>query len=208
MNKGQTKTDNSFLGTKVKLRIDNLPDSDIAALDCFSGTGKIWDKIKKELPNRNIQVLRIDKKNQTGIFLRGDNRKFLESIDLNRFDVIDCDSYGVPYEQLKAIFKKQTRPGTVIFVTFIQSIFGRLPVRMLRDIGYSAAMIRKCPSLFNRHGFDKFKLWLALQGVEQIKHYSTSNKHYLCFTTKKSQPLKLEKMKPYRKNKIPAKKKR
>lgn len=207
MSSHQTKTDNSFFETKVKLRIDNLPaDGDIVVLDCFSGSGKIWNRIKQELQNRNISVLGIDQKNQSGIYLRGDNRKFLESLDLSRFDVIDCDSYGVPYKQLKTLFRKQTRSDVIIFVTFIQSIFGRLPCRMLSDIGYSPAMIRKCPSLFNRHGFAKFKLWLSLRGVEQIKHYSTGQKHYLCFETKKFQPVKIEKMKTYRKHREAAQK--
>jgi hypothetical protein len=186
MNKAATKkTDNSYIEAKIRLRMDNLPDSDLKVLDCYAGSGLIWNRIKQELPERDIKILSIDQKRQGGIHLQGDNRKFLESLDLTQFDVIDLDAYGVPYRQLKTIFSKQTRDVVVIFVTFIQSQWGRLPMRMLRDIGYSAAMIRRCPSLFDRHGWEKFKLWLAMNGIEQIKHYSRSQKHYLCFIIKK-----------------------
>ncbi len=194
------KTDNSFLETKIRLRLDNLPSGDaITVLDCYAGTGRIWQKIKAELPERNIQVLSIEQKKQGGVYLRGDNVKYLSSIDLAKFNVIDCDSYGVPYRQLKTIFAKAMHPATIVFVTFIQSIFGRLPVGLLRDIGYSQTMIRKCPSLFNRQGFEKFKLWLAMQGVEQIRHYSAGQKHYLSFEIKKSDALKFEKTQAYKK---------
>jgi hypothetical protein len=206
LNRPATKTDNSFLETKIRLRIDNLPDDDVHVLDCFSGSGRIWKRIKAELPDRDIQVLSIEKKRQGGIYLQGDNVKFLSSIDLGQFNVIDLDAWGVPYRQLKTIFARQTRPGVVVFVTFCQSIFGRLPFGLLRDIGYSAAMIRKCPTLFNRNGFSKFRLWLAMQGIEQIKSYNRGQKHYLCFQIKKSDVLKFEKMQTYGKVRKKAKK--
>lgn len=197
MNKAAIKTDNSFLTTKVKLRIDNLPPGDLRVLDCYAGTGRIWNRIKKELPDRNIQILGIDLKKQGGIHLQGDNRKFIKSLDLTQFDIIDCDSYGVPFSLLKIIFSKPTRPGTVVFVTFIQSIFGRLPIGMLRDLGYTSKMIHKAPTLFNRSGFSKLKLWLANQGIGQIRHFSTTNKHYLAFNLKNSHRVKFAKRQTY-----------
>lgn len=184
MSRRQTKTDNSFLETKVRLRLENLPDGEISVLDCYRGSGIIWKTIRQRQPERNIIVMGIDRKSQAGIYLRGDNLKFLKSMDVRKFDVVDLDAYGIPYEQLKTLFSKQTRPGVVVFMTFIQSIFGRLPCRMLRDLGYSYSMVRKCPTLFNRNGFEKLKLWLAMNGVRQIKHFSTNRKHYLCFKIK------------------------
>ena len=178
------QTDNSFLETKVKLRIDNLPAGECNVLDCYAGTGLIWRTIK-EKTKRQINVLGMDLKEYQGIYLQGDNLKFLASMDISRFNIIDLDAYGVPYEQLKIIFSRKIQTETNVFVTFIQSVFGRLPYGMLQELGYSKSMIQKCPAIFFRNGFEKFKQYLAIRGIGQIKHYSHGEKHYLCFSIKK-----------------------
>lgn len=185
MNMNNVQTDNSFLETKVKLRIDNLPAGDCNVLDCYAGTGLIWKTIK-ERTGRTINVLGMDKKKIEGIYLQGDNLKFLASMDINKFNVIDLDAYGVPYHQLEIIFSQKLQAETIVFVTFIQSVYGRLPYEMLEDLGYSPSMIKKCPAIFFRNGFEKFKQYLAVRGIGQIKHYSHDKKHYLCFSIKKS----------------------
>ena len=185
MNMNSVQTDNSFLETKIKLRIDNLPAGDCNVLDCYTGTGLIWKTIR-ERTKRRINVLGMDLKKLNGIYLQGDNLKFLASMDINKFNIIDLDAYGVPYRQLEIIFSKRTQKRTVIFVTFIQSMFGKLPDKMLIDLGYSISMINKCPSLFCKNGFEKFKQFLANNGIEQIRSYSYHKKHYLCFLLKKA----------------------
>lgn len=178
------RTDNSFFETKVKLRIDNLPAGACSVLDCFGGTGRIWETIKKRKPDRKINVLRIEqKKGQPGIYLCGDNRKFLGELDLARFNIIDLDAYGVPYEQLEIVFKRKITRRTVVFVTFIQTLFGELPKGMLNALGFTRAMTKKCHALFNRNGIDKLKQYLALNGVREIRIYSDTSKrkNYLCF---------------------------
>ena len=185
MSRHQTKTDNSYLGIKVKLRMDNLPAGDVRVLDCYHGEGRIWRTIKKRLPERSIEVLGIDTRSIGGSHLQGDNMKFLPSMDLRQFNVIDLDAYGVPYKQLQTIFSKRTQKNTTIFVTFSQSMFGKLPDRMLIGLGYNRAMINKCQSLFCKNGFKKLKQYLANNGIEQIRGYSNSRKNYLCFLLKK-----------------------
>lgn len=187
MSMNSVLTDNSFLVTKVKLRLDNLPAGDCVCnvLDCYAGTGLIWRTIK-ERTKRRINVLGMDLKKLQGIYLHGDNLKFLASMDISKFNIIDLDAYGVPYDQLKIIFSRKLQAETIIFVTFIQSIYGGLPRGMLEALGYSPLMIKKCPSIFYRNGFEKFKQYLAISGIGQIKHYSHEKKHYLCFTIKKA----------------------
>lgn len=128
----------------------------------------------------------MDLKKLQGIYLHGDNLKFLASMDISKFNVVDLDAYGVPYEQLKILFSRKPQAETIIFVTFIQSLYGSLPRGMLEDLGYSPLMIKKCPTIFYRNGFEKFKQYLAISGIGQIKHYSHEKKHYLCFTIKKA----------------------
>ena len=178
------QTDNSFFEVKVKLRLDNLPAGPCRVLDCFGGTGRIWDEIKRRKPNKKIEVLRIDQKNDIdGIYLKGKNEKFLAVLEPDDFTVIDLDAYGVPYKQLQWLFAGRNKKRKVIFLTFIQNIFGCLPTGLLMELGYTAAMIDKCPTLFYRNGFEKLADYLALHGVKTIRHYSdlADRKHYVCF---------------------------
>ncbi len=159
--------------------------SRIRVLDAFHGRGVIWDYIREKTKIK-IEVTAIDKKPIVDEFiLFGDNRKFLPSLSLEKFDIIDLDSYGVPFDQLEEIFdydkKKKIHHG--VFVTFIQSIYGRLPVGMLKKIGYSEKMVEKVPALFDRDGIGKFKAYLALNGVSTIFIKSSGKKHYLFFET-------------------------
>lgn len=178
------QTDNSYFEEKVSLRLNNLPAGECRVLDCFGGDGRIWLQIQKRARKKRISVLRIEKKkDKNGIYLEGDNRKFLKSIDLERFNVIDLDAYGVPYEQLRIIFEHKHITPKVIFITFIQSLYGGLPTGMLAEIGYPEKMIKKCPALFNKKGIEKLKQYLAKKGIQKIKRFSDSSerKNYLCF---------------------------
>lgn len=174
------KTDNSYLADKVGLRAGNLPAGKIiTVLDCFAGSGRIWRAVKRRHPGKDIRVLAMDKKN-IGFHLPGDNLAWLKSMDLSRFNVIDLDAYGVPYEQLKIILGRGYT-GTV-FVTFIQTIFGQMPKGLLIDIGFTDAMIYKAPALLNARGFDHFIEWLAGYGVKSIIRRDHAKKHYICFS--------------------------
>lgn len=188
MSRPQIKTDSSHFEIKVRLREDNLPAGPCCVLDLFGGTGRIWDTIKQRNPKRDIRVLRIDKKgDRGGVYLVGDNRKYMESLDPGRFNVIDMDAYGIPHKQLAWLFERKHGHPKTIFVTFIQTVYGRLPDEFLEALGYTREMIKKCPSLFYRHGFQKLKQYLANNGIKSIRHYSdyTWRKHYLCFVISK-----------------------
>ena len=155
-------------------------------LDCFRGEGLIWNHIKESRPDITFEITGIDqKKDRNGIYLVGDNLKYLANMDLSGFDIIDLDAYGVPYKQCEMIFKNPTAVGKTVFATVIQTLFGGLPKRMLNTLGYPNAMIDKIPTLFYSRGIDKFLQWLALKGIGQIKIYSdiSRKKNYLCFHT-------------------------
>ena len=178
------QTDNSHFEAKVKLRIDNLPPGGLQVLDLFAGDGQIWGAIRKRCKGRKIQILRIDqKRDKPGIYLAGDNRKFLPHLDLDRFNIIDLDAYGVPYEQLKILFARQYEKPLTVFVTFIQTEYAGLPYKFLSELAYSLKMVRKCPTLFKRDGFGKLKQYLALSGVKYIKYFSDApgRKFYVWF---------------------------
>ena len=181
MSRVQTKTDNSHFGEKVKLRVDNLPDKDpVLVLDMYAGSGRIWTEVKK-ITGRNIEVIGIEKKKISGkVYLRGDNKKFV--MDYDQFDIIDLDAYGVPFAQIEKIFAHGSCKKFITFITFIQSQWGVLPRGLLNSMGYTPAMIKKIPTIFNRTGQQKFLQYLGNKGVTTVRIYHTADfrKNYLC----------------------------
>jgi len=176
------KTDNSHIKEKIQLRLDCLPNKKtINILDCFAGKGTIWNEVKK-VSKKNIQILSIEKeKDKNKLALTGSNLKYLNILDLTKFDIIDLDAYGIPYQQLKILFDKEYK-GTIL-VTAIQSGMGQLPKGLLKDIGYSEKMISKISSIFNQKGIDKLKNYLYLRGVKFIEGYFIDRKNYFYFIT-------------------------
>ena len=187
MSKAQTKvgrhTDNSHLDIKVALRQNHLPGKkSLTVLDCYHGEGAIWNHIKRST-DKTILMVGIDKKEIDGVLqLKGDNLKFIRSMNLSVYDVIDLDAYGIPYRALREVLRNPTlKKRTVIFLTFIQTYHGCLPYDMLSELGYSRKMIRKIPTLFFRNGFDKLKAFLGQSGVKKIAYISVNNKFYIHF---------------------------
>jgi hypothetical protein len=173
------KTDNSYMADKVYLRLGHLPDKGIVSvLDCYSGSGIIWRGVAR-LTQKKIRRIPMDEKDDVGFHLPGDNLKYLKTMELGTFDVIDLDAYGIPYEQMKLIREKNYQG--VVFVTFIQSMYGGVPTGLLCDIGFTKEMINKTPALFNRRGWDYFLQWLGGWGITEIYHRTHARKHYLYF---------------------------
>ena len=178
------KTDNSYLKYKALLRLETInliPKKSIKVLECYSGEGIIWKEVKMA-SKKQISILQIEKqkgKNKFAIY--GDNIKVMKSIDLNAFDIIDLDAYGIPYEQLKIIF--QNKYKGIVHVTAIQSGMGKLPNGLIKELGYSEKMIKNIPTLFNRNGLDKLKNYLYLHGVKYIEGYFIDKKNYFYFKT-------------------------
>jgi hypothetical protein len=172
------KTDNSYLRDKVDLRINHLPEGKVRVLDCYSGKGAIWEAVKRLCAKRDIQVLPIDQRHDKFDFhLHGDNLSYLQTLELSRFNVIDLDAYGVPFDQIECLVQRKYKGA--VFVTMIQSIMGQLPHGMLEKVGFTKAQVEKAPTLFGRRGWQYFLEFLAVSGVKQIAHRSHSRKHYL-----------------------------
>jgi len=178
------KIDNSNLMDKVDLRINHLPrKKNITVLDAFHGAGTIWKSVQRKT-EKQIQIIGIDKEagKDSGLQLEGDNIKFIPTLDLSLYDVIDLDAYGIPYEILREIFKNGTaKAGTSIFATFILTLHGRLPIRMLEDLGYTKAMYQKATMLLCRHGFEKLMQYLGKWGIKSINYIQRDRKYYLHF---------------------------
>lgn len=182
----KTNNDKKLIETKVNIRIDSLPDKkEITVLDAFGGEGVLWSEVRKRCPDKTIKILSIDKQTYDRVQLQGDNVKLLLSLNLAEFDIIDLDSYGMPVKQLEIIFNKGYHG--IVHCTFIQIVIagGGLSHKILRANGYTDTMFKKCPSLFNRNGTEKFLNYLALNGVKWVKIVTIvaqNNKNYLYFS--------------------------
>jgi len=171
------KTDNSYSELKIDLRrfcIENTKSPKI--LELYAGSGYIYSQIK----DLDFEILSIEKeKNKHKTALVGDNLKFLKNFDLTKFNIIDLDAYGTPYEQLEIILNSNFK-GYVL-VTYIQTVYGSLPQKMLMQLGYSKNMIKKIPTLFYRNALQKIKNYLYLHGIQLIEGYFINNKNYFYF---------------------------
>lgn len=182
------KTDNSYLQEKIQLRLEAINNfKNVHILDCFAGKGILWDSVKKKT-NKDISIIAIEKdqsKNQ--ISLIGDNLKYLKKMDLNEFDIIDLDAYGIPFEQLLILFQRDYQG--IVIVTAIQSVYGALPKKLLLFLGYSESMINKIPTLFYKKGLDKLLNYLYINDIKEVTGYFTENKSYFYFRMNKNENL-------------------
>ena len=180
MSRVQTNNDPELLQSKIEIRLFNLPKkSTLNILDAFAGEGILWGRIKISKPKINFRILHIDKNTNSG--LKGNNLKFLPSLDLSKFDIIDLDAYGSPFDQLEIIFNKKYKG--IIHCTFIQSMYGGMNKKLLNYLGYTDKMIDKIPSLFNKKGVDKFYNYLWLRGIKVVNCVQHKRKNYITFKT-------------------------
>jgi hypothetical protein len=176
------KTDNDNIDKKIKLRlvaVNNVAKDNILILDCYHGFGVLWGNVQKHT-EKKIKVIGIEKEWGKGdAAFHGDNEKFLPSIDLSIYDIIDLDAYGIPFDQLEILFQRKYRG--IVVCTFIQSIFGNLPGDFLSKLGYTEKMFNKIKSIFTKNSFDKLKNYLYLYGIEELMFYKCQRKLYFYF---------------------------
>lgn len=180
----KTNNDISLINLKIELRIQSIQhlNGKIKILELFGGEGVLWNEVKK-ITKKDIHILGIDKNKYKRVQLQGDNLKFIDTLNLNEFDVIDADAWGSPFYQVQKIFSQNYKG--IVHCTFIQTMMGCLSKEMLFNLGYTDNMIKKIPSLFNKNGIEKFKNYLAKNNVNEIFIVSKNKKNYLYFNLDK-----------------------
>lgn len=176
------KTDNSYFKEKIELRLETVllcEKKTIIILEAYHGDGLIWAEVQKKTRKKLVIIPIEVKDNKKGFYLKGDNNKFIPLFDFEKFDIIDLDAYGVPFNQLEVVFDRKFKG--YVHCTFIQSGMGRLPNKMLQRIGYSGEMIKKIPTLFSKKGIEKFCQYLACNKVQKIHGYFIDRKNYFYF---------------------------
>jgi len=161
----KTNNDDRFLQAKINLRFNSLPDKEaINILECNGGEGVLWNAVKK-LTDKKLNILSIDKNKYNKIQLQGDNIKFLKTLNLAKFDIIDIDAYGSPVDQLEVLFHKNYR-GTV-HCTFITQHLAGIKKQILRSANIPSEMM-KCKTIWKSKSERLFFNYLYNQGITGI----------------------------------------
>jgi len=176
------KTDNSYIDEKINLRLEvvnKINKKNINVLECYSGKGLLWNQVK-EKTDKNIKILKIDQKRiSESSVLIGDNRKYLKCLDLSKYDIIDLDAYGIPYQQLETIFKKDYI-GHVI-CTMIQTGMGNLNNGLLAILGFDNKITSQCRVFLSRFALEILCKYLYIKGIQNITGYFIERKRYFYF---------------------------
>lgn len=169
-----TKTDNTNVNHKVYLRrIATKGLRSVDVLDIFAGKGEIWKRFNPD----TYHGIEIEKgKNPNAII--GDNRAVIPKLDLSKYNVIDCDSYGVPATQIKLLYENETlRKGTVIVYTCISNKVSTVPKTLQEYAGFDGQMYEKAQTLFNGWSTELFFDYLAHIGVKSVFEYEEPPRH-------------------------------
>jgi hypothetical protein len=177
----KTNNDAAMLESKIQLRINSLPADklEIKVLEAFGGEGILWDAVKRRCPEKLIKVLAIDKNDYQRVQLQGDNVKWLYSLNLNEFDIIDLDAWGSPVKQLEILFSKKYKG--IVHCTFISTKNFNPDKILSNSFGFNRKMVQKSPSLFCKHPYTAFINYLAINGVKKIQVCESTKKNYLWF---------------------------
>ena len=116
-----------------------------------------------------------------GANLTADAKRVVRSLDLSQFNVIDCDSYGIPFEICRYLLDNPAvKSGTVIIYTAITNIFTYFPKVYLEEFGIQE-LYKITPSIFNAGAISYFYDMLANRGVKEVHYYEVIDnytKHY------------------------------
>ena len=176
MNPQSTKTDNKSIANKIFIRKEAIKDlKEVNVLDLFAGRNVLWNNIKTDY------YYGIDIENNKGKNLGADTRQVFDTIDLNKFNVIDCDSYGIAFDLYKKILAdKNIKKGTIIIYTLITNEFTKIHNEAKKEFNFKH-FYDKAPSLFNARAIKFFYEMLANYGIKEVNFYSFRdkfNKHY------------------------------
>jgi len=174
--------DNSNELAKTELREHYLRSvKNPKVLECFAGENR---KLYHACYEGTVDsITSLDLKQTTGV-IRIDNKKFIASTDIEKYNFFDLDAYGDPYELLLNIMKrKQNEPYVVIITDGLHKtlIYGA-GSKLIQTLINNKARI-KIPLLNHHHEFiikiilkkfsDKYKVQMS--GIKIIRE-TTHNK--------------------------------
>lgn len=176
-------TDNACLANKIELRRQaTAPLEIIRILDLYAGNNTLWSDFNKE------KYYGVDIEKNKGKNLTADNKRIIENLNLSEFNVIDCDSYGIPFDVMVKLFSNKTlQSGTVIIYTAITNRLSGLNSGCLKMYGVRK-MYKKCHNLIVAKALDMFYGMLYNYGIRKVSFFEIKEnftKHYGYFIYQK-----------------------
>ena len=162
-----TKTDNASVGEKVSLRKRATGHlQELRVLDLFAGENVLWSKFDC------ARYYGVEKEKGKGRNLTADNLRIIESLDLSDFNVIDADSYGIPFNQIAALYENETlKDGTVIIYTCITNKMSKLSRRAVGHYNLSK-IYKKCKTMIQGKARELYYAYLYENGVREVWLYN------------------------------------
>lgn len=164
-----TKTDNYDINSKINLRKEAVKGLDeLRVLDLFAGENKLWKNFDKKI------YFGVEKEKNKGKNLNADNNRIIKSLDLSRFNVIDLDSYGIPFNQIYDIFNNPTlQSGTVFVFTCITNKMSAVNKKCLKEFNLEK-IYKKCKVLVNGKANELFYAYLQKKGIKEVYLYEVN----------------------------------
>jgi hypothetical protein len=151
----------------------------LRVLDLYAGENVLWSHFETER-YYGVEIVKGKGKN-----LHADCKRLIESLDLSGFNVIDCDSYGIPFEVILKIFNNKTlQKGTVIIYTAISNKMSGISRECLKMYNLER-MYKKAATLISAKAHELFYAMLEKYGVRVVYCYQifgSFEKHYGYFT--------------------------
>ena len=170
------KTDNASVPDKVFLRrkaTEHL--GSLRVLDLYAGENVLYGHFDTER-YYGVEIVGDKGKN-----LHGDCKRVIASLDLSDINVIDCDSYGIPFDIILKIFENPTlQKGTVIIYTAIANRMSGVSRRCLEMFGLERIWAKN-HTLIAGKAHELFYAMLEKNGVSMVHYYKVSagfQKHY------------------------------
>jgi len=114
-----------FLTKVHQDKVDNT-----SVLDLYAGENVMWSHFKTDR-YYGIEIIKGKGKN-----LNADCKRVIGSLDLSSFNVIDCDSYGIPFDVMLKLFANPTlQKGTAIVYAAISNRFSGVSKECLKMYG-------------------------------------------------------------------------
>ena len=112
------KTDNRSLRLKVELRNRTIKQAgfrDLRVLDLYAGEGLIRKEVRRHRKLKTYTPVDIVLR-MPGTIKATVDQRFLRTFDMARYNVVDTDCYGEPWEAWTSLFPKISQT-TIFFLT-------------------------------------------------------------------------------------------
>lgn len=176
---GSNKATNNTLqyaNTKIALRYDCIKENnDLTILECFAGEQLIWKSIEKRI-NKKTNRTTIDANKKFNADFNINALTFLKNNDLNKYDIIDLDSWGSPIKYLDILFKKKYKG--IVILTYCSPVLMN-PDKILCSNFYKE-IYSDCNKkvLLNKDIGVMFKQYLFDNNIHEFKGLISKNRVY------------------------------